>query len=85
MTSTQRYTVKRNELLILVCVVQVHNYALARLSRSNGRSPAESAAAELCALKMIMLRQLHSDVESRALRADVSQVLMHLLKSDAQI
>ena len=58
----------------LTICLQLRTYVLSRLSHSFGRSQVESAAAEFCALKMLMLQQLKTEVEQEALRSDVLQV-----------
>ena len=64
-----------NEYNLIICKIQqVRAFALSRLSRSQGRSAAEAAAAELCALKMIMLHQLRSGAEQAALRSEIRKV-----------
>jgi hypothetical protein len=52
---------------------QLRNYALSRLSKSYSRSAAESAAAEFCALKMLMIQQLKTESQHAILRADIRQ------------
>jgi hypothetical protein len=53
---------------------QLRTYALSRLSQSYGRSAAEAAAAQFCALKMLLLQQSKSESEHAGLRSDVRQV-----------
>ena len=53
---------------------QMCTYALSRMSQSHGRSAAEVAAAEFCALKMLLLNQLQSESQQAALRADMREV-----------
>ncbi len=52
---------------------QLRNYALSRLSQSYSRSAAEAAAAEFCALKMLMIQQLKAESQHAILRADIRQ------------
>jgi hypothetical protein len=52
---------------------QLRNYALSRLSQSYSRSAAEAAAAEFCALKMLMIQQLKAESQHAVLRADIRQ------------
>jgi hypothetical protein len=54
--------------------LQLRNYALLRLSQSFGRSAAETAAAEFCALKILMLQQFKAEHSFAAVRADIRQV-----------
>ena len=53
---------------------QLRDYSLCRLSQSYSRSPAENAAAEFCALKMLMVQQLKAEAQHAVIRADIRQV-----------
>ncbi len=52
----------------------MRTYVLSCLSQSYGWSAAEAAAAEFCALKMLLLQQFKSEFEQAGLRSDVRQV-----------
>jgi hypothetical protein len=53
-----------------------HHHILDRLSRSYGRSSAEAAAAQFCALKMLLLQQLSSEASQAAIHIDLRQVYL---------
>jgi hypothetical protein len=53
---------------------QLRDYSLCRLSQSYSRSPAENAAAEFCALKMLMVQQLKAESQHAAIRDDIAKV-----------
>ena len=60
--------------ILIVTGLQLRNYILDRLSRSYGRSSAEAAAAQFCALKMLLLQQLNFEASQAAIHIDLRQV-----------